>query len=132
MRTRWFRISFARNAFLRLLGEQGLDLGSLSPMHGIRAMTGFFAEHRPQHGERDELVATWAPADGAYEFAVRRRMQRHDQPETTLSLVFVYADRPGRPASGSAPVVTWRDVAATEGYQAVRRARPLNRRIDQG
>lgn len=53
----WFRISFAENAFRRLLKERGLTLDTLTVEQGIEAMTAFHADHRAQHtvGGEDSL-----------------------------------------------------------------------------
>ncbi|MGX5680361.1 hypothetical protein [Schumannella luteola] len=131
MSSRWFRIAYARNAFLRVLGELEVDLQSLSLADGARAMEVFFREHRPQHGERDELDATWSPAEGGYEFAIVRRMQRHGQPEAYLSLVFTYRARADLTATGRESVSTARDVQRCARDVGLTGARPILRRLDQ-
>lgn len=131
MAARWFRISFARNAFLRALGEQELDLETLSVMHGIRSMSAFFEESKPQHAELDELVCEWGPVDDGWELAIDRRMRRHDHPEARLRLVFGYTASGQRTSSGSASIRSWRDARELDGYLATRGARPRYRRLDQ-
>ncbi len=115
---------------MRALDEQELSLDSLSVAQGTRAMLAFFEESKPQHGEVDLLEVWWGPNNALFEFRVVRRMRRHGQPEARLELVFVFGSA-GRTASGSAPATSWRDVSALSGYQAVRRARPVSRRLTQ-
>jgi hypothetical protein len=50
----WFRISFAENAFRRLLKARGLQLETMTIDEGIDAMTAFHTEHRAQHTEGGE------------------------------------------------------------------------------
>lgn len=83
---RWFRIPYAQNALLRLLAEHGATLPELSVAEGIRWMIHFQHNHKPQHAELDQLSCSWS----GRELAIVRRMRRHGQPETTLSLVFGY------------------------------------------
>jgi hypothetical protein len=126
----WFRITYARNALLRSLAEAGLDLGALTPASGLNAMLDFARDFRPQHAELDELFCRWGPAEHFYEFAIVRRMHRHDHPEALLSLVFEYAQTPTRVGSGTAAVSTERDATSTDGYRAIARAAVVGRRID--
>jgi len=126
----WFRITYARNALLRSLAEGGLDLDALTPSSGLRAMLDFSDRFRPQHAEVDELFCRWGPAEHRYEFAIVRRMRRHDHPEALLSLVFEFAPTPSRVGNGLAAVTTERDATSTDGYRAVTRAAVLGRRID--
>jgi hypothetical protein len=126
----WFRITYARNALLRALSESGLDLDALTPATGIRAMLDFSERYRPQHAELDELFCRWGPTEHRYEFAIVRRMRRHDHPEVLLSLVFDYAQTPSRVRSGAAAVATSRDATSTDGYRAIARATVVGRRID--
>lgn len=93
-------------------------------------MLTFFQTCRPQHGELDVVEVSWAPTDTAYEFRVVRRMRRHDQPEAHLALIFDFTPA-GRTTSGSAPLKSWGDVVALDGYQAIRGARPVSRHLVQ-
>ena len=130
MPSRWFRIAYSHNAFVRFLDEHGLSLDLLTVAQGTRAMLAFFAESKPQHGEMDVLEVSWGPTDGRFEFRVTRRMRRHDQPEAQLALVFVFTPAE-RSTLGSAPLNSWQDVVGLEGYQAIRGARPTSRRLVQ-
>ena len=130
MAVRWFRISFARNAFLRLLAEHGLALETLSVMHGMRAMTDFVTNHKPQHAELDELAVEWAPAGEFFELSVVRRMRRHDQPAVELRLTLGYTGAHNM-TSGSSPASTWRDLRELDGYKIVRGSRVRYRTLTQ-
>jgi hypothetical protein len=123
----WFRIPYARNAFMRSLSS---PLASLAAADGIDAMLAFRHSYRPQHAELDMLECSWGPAGDSFEFAITRRMQRHDHPEATLSLVFAYALTPARRLEGSAVFATLRDATSTPGYRAIARATVLDRRLD--
>jgi hypothetical protein len=123
----WFRILYARNAFMRSLSS---PLASLRAADGIRAMLAFQHSYSPQHAELDVLECSWAPIGDRFEFAITRRMQRHDNPEVTLSLVFAYALTPARRLEGSAVLTTLRDATSTPGYRAITRATVLDRRLD--
>lgn len=131
MPSRWFRIAYARNALLRLLAEERLELDSLTLAEGIRAMQHFIDDWRPQHGEVDELEAQWGPADDGFELALVRRMRRHNQPEVRVSLVFGYAARVDRSERGTASLGSARDVRGLTPFEVVRGSRPRARRIDQ-
>lgn len=95
-------------------------------------MQEFMELHKPQHAELDAFEAAWGPVAGGYELALERRMQRHDHPESTLSLVFTYTARTERTSTGHAPIASWRDLRDLEGYAAIVGARPVRRRLDQG
>lgn len=127
MATHWFRITFARAAFLRTLS---IPLESLAVADGVRAMVAFQADHRPQHAHLDTLECAWGPRGERFEFALTRRIHREGQPESTLSLAFEYALTPPRELSGSVLVTSVRDVTATAGYRAIARASVLARRLD--
>lgn len=125
---RWFRVAYARNAFLRLLAESGLSLGELTPARGVRAMLAFTREYRPQHGVVDELVCAWGPVEGGFEFTITRRLQREGQPEAPLRLRFVVS-KAEEPAA-SATVSTLAQILDTPGYRVLRHARVLGRELD--
>ena len=85
---RWFRISFSRNALLRLLAERELSLDDLSVEDARQAMTDFFANHKPQHAELDELTTSDRKRGDRRVLTIKRRMQRHDHPVASLRLSF--------------------------------------------
>lgn len=89
--TRWFRISFAEKAFIRVLGNHGWALGTLTVDQGVAAMLEFYREHRAQHTDIDEdgdgLLLQWG--DGQLD--VTRQLIRSgspDNPIRQLSLTF--------------------------------------------
>lgn len=127
MPAHWFRIAYAGNAFRRSLDT---PLGSLSLAEAARAMLAFSAEYRPQHAESDLLECSWGPVGDRFELVLSRRMQRHDHPEATLSLVFSYALTLSRRLAGRVAVETLRDITGSAGYRAVARATVLERRLD--
>ena len=126
MAAHWFRILYARNAFARSLGH---PIASLTVAEGLAAMLEFQRSYRPQHAELDSLECSWAPVGDRFEFAITRRMLRHDNPEATLSLVFGYALTPARRLEGSARLATLRDATSTPGYRAIARGAVLDRRL---
>jgi hypothetical protein len=126
---RWFRVAYARNAFLRCLAESGLDLGTLTPAAGARAMLAFSAGYRPQHGVLDETVCAWGPTSDGVEFSITRRLQREGQPEAPLRLRF-RIDAPA-PGTAEAVVTTLAELKATDGYRAVGRSRVVERSLEQ-
>lgn len=130
MPARWFRIAYAGDALNRLLVEEGLELPTLTAASAVRAMTRFHALSKPQHGEIDELMCQWGPVPGAqeWEFAVVRRMTRHDHPETGLRLALRYPLRPDDP-TGSAVVASAEEARATLGYETARGRTPRSRGI---
>lgn len=129
MSIRWFRVAYARNAFLRLLADSGLDLSTLTPATGARAMVDFCAGYRPQHGVLDELVCSWGPVEaGGFEFSITRRLQREGQPEAPLTLRFLLSAA-GEPA-GTATVTTLSEVRDTPGFRATRHTRVRERMLD--
>lgn len=87
----WFRIRFAKNAFVRSL--DGAKPESLSPADGLDAMIAFYREHRPQHAGDDVLEFVWKSDDHGFELAICRRMQRNDgdEPARTLELAYRFA-----------------------------------------
>ena len=89
--TRWFRISFAEKAFLRVLGNHGWTVDSLSVDNGVAAMLEFYRDHRAQHTDLaedgDGLLVQWSPG----QLDVTRQLIRSgspDNPIRQLSLTF--------------------------------------------
>ena len=89
----WFRILYAKNAFVRSLG--GVKPESLSPADGLDAMISFYRDHRAQHTGKgdDALEFGWKTDDNGFELAICRRMQRQDSddPVRTLELIYRFA-----------------------------------------
>ena len=84
----WFRIAFAKNAFVRSL--DGAKPGSLSPADGLDAMIEFYRDHRPQHAGDDVLEFVWKSDDQGFELSICRRMQRNDSDEPARTLELAY------------------------------------------
>ncbi len=127
MAAHWFRIPYAKNAFLRSLDA---PLDSLTLVEGIRAMLAFERDYKPQHARLDRLGCSWEPTGERFEFVISRRMQRDGQPEKTLALTFSYALSSAAGIHGTIAIDGPRDATATEGYRAVVNAPVLERRLD--
>jgi hypothetical protein len=98
----WFRISFAENAFLRVLTSRGLTLDSLTVDDGVAAMVEFYREHRAQHtrleDDDDGLLLQWSSG----RLDLTRQLIRSGSPDSPirqLSLAFVVDAR--LPPAGS-------------------------------
>ena len=87
----WFRIAFAEKAFLRILGNHGWKIDTLTVDQGVAAMLEFYTEHRAQHtvieDDDDGLLIQWG--NGIVD--VTRQLIRSgnpDNPIRQLSLSF--------------------------------------------
>jgi hypothetical protein len=87
----WFRISFAEKALLRILGNHGWALDTLTVDEGVAAMLEFYRDHRAQHtdlaADGDLLLVQW----GAGILDITRQLTRSgspDNPIRQLSLTF--------------------------------------------
>lgn len=87
----WFRIAFAEKAFLRILGNHGWKLDSITVDQGVAAMLEFYRQHRAQHtviaDDDDGLLIQWG--NGMVD--VTRQLIRSgsaDNPIRQLSLTF--------------------------------------------
>jgi hypothetical protein len=88
----WFRIAFAEKAFLRILGNHGWRLDSITVDEGVAAMLEFYTQHRAQHtdleDDDDGLLLEW----GNGRLGLTRQLIRSgnpDNPIRQLSLTFV-------------------------------------------
>jgi hypothetical protein len=88
----WFRIAFAEKAFLRILGNHGWRLDSITVDEGVAAMLEFYTQHRAQHTTLDDdddgLLLQW----GRGRVDLTRQLIRSgspDNPIRQLSLTFV-------------------------------------------
>jgi hypothetical protein len=98
----WFRIAFAEKAFLRILGNHGWRLDSITVDEGVAAMLEFYTQHRAQHtdleDDDDGLLLKW----GNGRLGLTRQLIRSgnpDNPIRQLSLRFVVEH--ALPAAGS-------------------------------
>jgi hypothetical protein len=105
---RWFRISFAENAFRRYLGEIGEALEAMRIGPALKAATGFYSAHRAQHArildDGDGLLWQWGPDADATHFTttITRQLIREgdDQPIVQVTLDLAYRWTPVRRALG--------------------------------
>ena len=141
MPARWFRISFAENAFRRFLAAAGRKPESLRAPESLAFVAGFYADHRAQHARitdgGDRLLWQWGPDADATSFTVdlTRQLIREgdDQPIVQLTLTLSYRWTPGRRALGrghawcSAPseLSSFRhEVHSSDAYRAIAGAAP--------
>src|SRR5690606_29316674 len=87
----WFRISFAEKAFLRILGNHGWKLDTMTVDEGVAAMLEFYREHRAQHtdlvSDDDGLLMQWG--NGIVDITRQLiRAGNPDNPIRQLSLTF--------------------------------------------
>jgi hypothetical protein len=141
--TRWFRISFAENAFRRFLATAGRTPESLRAPESLALVSGFYADHRAQHTRitdgGDRLLWQWGPDADATSFTadLTRQLVREgdDQPIVQLTLTLSYRWTPGRRALGRGHL--WcpgpselsafeRGVRSSEAYHAIAAASPTS------
>ena len=87
----WFRIAFAEKAFLRVLGNHGWTLESITVDQGVEAMLEFYTLHRAQHtvleDDDDGLLLQWG--NGMVDLTRQLiRSGNADNPIRQLSLTF--------------------------------------------
>lgn len=143
MPARWFRISYAENAFRRTLAEAGTALESLRIGDAIAAMAGFYSAFRAQHArildDGDGLLWQWGPDADAARFTagMTRQLIREgdDQPIVQLTLCLSYRWTPARRALGRGHAWCFtptqveefaRDVRRSPGFRAVAAAAPVD------
>jgi hypothetical protein len=127
---RWFRISFAENAFRRHLTEIGESLESLRIGTALRAMTGFYADARAQHArildDGDGLLWQWGPDADATRFTagVTRQLIREgdDQPIVQLTLCLSYRWTPARRTLGRGHTWCFSPTAVDDFDRGIRRS----------
>lgn len=142
MPARWFRISFAENAFRRYLTAAGEPLESLRIGSAVSAMTGFYADHRAQHAritdDGDGLLWQWGPDADATRFTagITRQLVREgdDQPIVQVTLCLAYRWTPARRALSRGHLWNFspttladfeRNVRRSPGFRAVAAAAPV-------
>ena len=130
MVARWFRISFAENAFRRYLAERAETLDGLRIATAVAAMTGFFAATRAQHtslpDDGDGLLWQWGPDADATRFTagVTRQLIREgdDQPIVQVTLCLAYRWTPSRRTLGRGHAWCFDPSAASEFERSIRRS----------
>lgn len=123
MPKKWFRVSFAKAAFERLLAARGLKVAQLDVATGIDAMIEFYEQHGAQHtadGGEDALHIAWDADEDSAEFIIARRMVRSDDGSVVreLALQFVFRAAPWH-TSGSA---LFTDTEVVRDLEAIRLA----------
>lgn len=104
MVARWFRISFAENAFRRYLAESEHSVEDLRVGSAVTAVAGFYRSSRAQHAsvpdDGDGLLWQWGPDADASRFTadLTRQLIREgdDQPIVQLTLCLAYRWTPAR------------------------------------
>jgi hypothetical protein len=127
---RWFRISFAENAFRRHLSEIGESLETLRIGTALRAMTGFYTDSRAQHArildDGDGLLWQWGPDADATRFTagVTRQLIREgdDQPIVQVTLSLAYRWTPARRALGRGHAWCFTPTAVEDFERGIRRS----------
>lgn len=108
MPARWFRISFAENAFRRHLATTEHELDDLRIGSALSAVTDFYRAFRAQHARitdaGDGLLWQWGPDADATRFTagLTRQLIREgdDQPIVQVTLRLAYRWTPSRRALG--------------------------------
>ena len=146
MPARWFRISFAENAFRRVISGSGRSLEKLHAPDAVALVAEFYRDHRAQHARitdrGDSLLWQWGPDADATSFTVdlTRQLIREgdDQPIVQLTLTLAYRWTPGRRALGRGHAWCFgptelrafeRELKATDAYRAIAAASPSSVRL---
>ena len=130
MPARWFRISFAENAFRRYLTERTQDLDQLQIGTAVAAMTGFFTDFRAQHAritdDGDGLLWQWGPDADASRFTagITRQLIRegNDQPIVQVTLCLSFRWTPSRRLLGRGHSWCFTPTEVGEFERSVRRS----------
>ncbi|HWH97750.1 MAG TPA: hypothetical protein VNS80_05235 [Pseudolysinimonas sp.] len=130
MPARWFRISFAENAFRRYLAEVDLSLESLRIGAALNAATGFYTDARAQHArildDGDGLLWQWGPDADAARFTagITRQLIREgvDQPIVQVTLCLSYRWTPARRALGRGHTWCFTPAEVGEFERTIRRS----------
>jgi hypothetical protein len=141
--TRWFRISFAENAFRRFIAAFGRSVDELRAPDAVALVAEFYRDHRGQHARitdrGDSLLWQWGPDADATAFTVdlTRQLIREgdDQPIVHLTLTLSYRWTPGRRALGRGHAWCFtptelrafeRELKSTDAYRAIAAAAPTS------
>lgn len=136
MPSRWFRISFAENAFRRHLDASGIALDELRVSGALAATTAFYAGFRAQHArirdDGDGLLWQWGPDADATRFTVglTRQLIREgdDQPIVQVTLRLAYRWTPSRRTLGRGHL--WHfEPTAVDDFAAAVRSSPAYRAV---
>jgi hypothetical protein len=127
---RWFRISFAENAFRRHLAQAGDVVEDLRIAGALAAAVNFYADARAQHtsvrDEGDGLLWQWGPDADATRFTagITRQLIREgdDQPIVQVTLCLAYRWTPSRRALGRGHLWHFDPATVDDFATAVRRS----------
>jgi hypothetical protein len=127
---RWFRISFAENAFRRYLAEIDENLEALRIGPALKAATGFYSDSRAQHArildDGDGLLWQWGPDADATRFTagITRQLIREgdDQPIVQVTLCLSYRWTPARRALGRGHAWCFTPTQVAEFERSIRRS----------
>jgi hypothetical protein len=127
---RWFRISFAENAFRRYLTEIGETLATMRIGGALKAATGFYSDSRAQHtrilDDGDGLLWQWGPDADAARFTagITRQLIREgdDQPIVQVTLCLSYRWTPARRALGRGHAWCFTPTEVAEFERTIRRS----------
>ena len=130
MVARWFRISFAENAFRRHLAAAGERVDDLRMPAALATTIDFYTGHRAQHtrltDDGDGLLWQWGPDADATRFTVSltRQLIREgdDQPIVQVTLCLAYRWTPSRRALGRGHLWHFAPTSAGDFATAVRRS----------
>ena len=130
MVARWFRISFAENAFRRHLAQSGVSLADLRVPAAVSVVAAFYRDSRAQHAsvahEGDGLFWRWGPNADASRFTVdlTRQLVRDgaDQPIVQLTLCFAFRWTPARREAGRGVMHTFSPDSSADFEHVVRRS----------
>ena len=127
---RWFRISYAENAFRRFLTESGEQLETLRIGSAVTAMRGFYSAHRAQHTrlleDGDGLLWQWGPDADASRFTagITRQLIREgdDQPIVQVTLCLSFRWTPSRRLLGRGHSWCFTPTEVVEFERSIRRS----------
>jgi len=130
MVARWFRITYAENAFRRYLAATDQSIDGLHIGPAVSAVLAFYRASRAQHAslddEGDGILWQWGPDTDATRFTVdlTRQLIRvgEDQPLVQLTLCLGFRWTPARRALGRGHFWCFDPTASDEFERAVRRS----------
>jgi len=127
---RWFRISFAENAFRRYLTDRAQALDLLQIGTAVSAVAGFFTDFRAQHAritdDGDGLLWQWGPDADASRFTagITRQLIREgdDQPIVQVTLCLSFRWTPARRLLGRGHAWCFTPTEVVEFERSIRRS----------
>lgn len=142
MVARWFRISYAENAFRRFAAEGAVPIEALHAPDAVTLALDFYRDRRAQHArvtdEGDGLLWQWGPDADAERFTIdlTRQLVREDEDAITqVCLTLAYRWTPTRRLLGRGHAWCFSPASANEfgrqirgsaAYRAVATASPMS------